>query len=508
MFKKNLPRAGAVTFVLVALMLAVPSSRRALAGSFTAITEYAVRFIQVTPSALPTNCAGNDCIYVSNVDDKAYHRNTSGTAVSLEGGGGSVSITCGTGLSCSPSTITGTGTITNTGGVSWPLENGTSTNALLYGGSMTGSSIAESHNSTNAYTTGDVAYENKSAGTRDWYIGYPASATIPEFRGVGNNLGFRNVNGDGVVMQAANHVYIYGAGAQMIDFVANNGIANVSGFPLYIGTVAAPFQYAAFDWYAAPAGTALASATTITPTTGYHSLTGTTPVATIATTNLPTSFTGFLTLTCTAACAFTNAGNILVPATGLTGVAGQQYTFFFNGTNWAPPGLPAGSVVSSTMTSGVLAGATGANSLANSTFKYSSGTLDLVSSGVMTFGGSNTTSVNVTKSLSQTTQTVSGTTSTTIPITGGAVVELTLVTATPVTTVTMGAGVDGQEIEIQIVQPASGTAAAVSGWTNTSFAGSSFTNTATLGKRDVIGLRYRTLTSKWYERYRSLNESN
>lgn len=83
--KRTLKIAAAVA---VFLSLALPWSRRAIAGSFTALTEYAIRYIQVSPSSLPTNCTtGRDCIYVSSTDGKVYHRNAAGADVSMEGGG-------------------------------------------------------------------------------------------------------------------------------------------------------------------------------------------------------------------------------------------------------------------------------------------------------------------------------------------------------------------------------------------------------------------------------------
>lgn len=169
--------------------------RKAVAAATYAITEYAVRFIQTAPGSLPPQCAtGNDCVYVSNVDGHVYHKNTAGSSVDLEGAAS----------------------------VSFPIQNATSTNTFLYGGTMTGTSIAESHNATNAYTTGDIAYENKSAGSRDWFIGYPASATIPELRGAGDNIGMRNSSGTGPVVQGANDLYLYGANAINWHMLANN----------------------------------------------------------------------------------------------------------------------------------------------------------------------------------------------------------------------------------------------------------------------------------------------
>lgn len=78
--QKKLRVGGLYLAVLVALC-ALPMSRRSLAGSYTALSEYAHRYIPVTSGALPANCAGNDCAYVNSVDDTLYFKNQSGVAV-------------------------------------------------------------------------------------------------------------------------------------------------------------------------------------------------------------------------------------------------------------------------------------------------------------------------------------------------------------------------------------------------------------------------------------------
>jgi hypothetical protein len=61
-------------------LLAVVVAGTASAGSFLANAHFATRYIQQTPGALPPNCTGMDCVYVSNVDDQAYFKNASGVA--------------------------------------------------------------------------------------------------------------------------------------------------------------------------------------------------------------------------------------------------------------------------------------------------------------------------------------------------------------------------------------------------------------------------------------------
>lgn len=155
---------------------------------------------------------------------------------------------------------------------------------------------------------------------------------------------------------------------------------------------------------------------------------------------------------------------------------------------------------------------------ASQTFVFNASGFDVGAAGALNVGGINATSLNVGKSgittkilgsLGCVTQSVTGTTSTTINPASGGVCLLNLVSATNVTTLTISAGVDGQELVLLIVQPASGTAATVATtWTNTSLAGGSLTNTATLGKRDAVTLVYVAATSKWYERSRALNLAN
>jgi Pectate lyase superfamily protein len=76
---KNLLRAGAMALVVVAaIALAIPGGQTASAGGYTATTQYSYRHIPVAPSALPTNCNGNDCTFVSTVDDGLYFKNQTG----------------------------------------------------------------------------------------------------------------------------------------------------------------------------------------------------------------------------------------------------------------------------------------------------------------------------------------------------------------------------------------------------------------------------------------------
>lgn len=96
----------------------------------------------------------------------------------------------------------------------------------------------------------------------------------------------------------------------------------------------------------------------------------------------------------------------------------------------------------------------------------------------------------------------------TIDPTAGSYVKQTLTSATNVTAVTISAGTDGQELVVEIIQPAAGTADTVATtWTNVAFAGGVGVFTATLGKRDIYTFIYNATTSKWNEVGRAVNVS-
>lgn len=87
-------------------------------------------------------------------------------------------------------------------------------------------------------------------------------------------------------------------------------------------------------------------------------------------------------------------------------------------------------------------------------------------------------------------------------------VKQTLTSATNVTAVTISAGIDGQELIVEIIQPAAGTACTVvTTWTNVAFANGAGSFTNTLGKRDIYTFIYNSTTSKWNEVGRAVNVS-
>lgn len=96
-------------------------------------------------------------------------------------------------------------------------------------------------------------------------------------------------------------------------------------------------------------------------------------------------------------------------------------------------------------------------------------------------------------------QNVTATATTTINPASGTPVKLTM--ATTITSLTISAGSDAQEIVVFIIQPATSAAQTPPTWVNCSFAGpvTSFVNTVTPGRRDVVRLIYDSTASLWFE---------
>lgn len=403
------------------------------------------------------------------------------------------------------------------GGASFPLTNGTSSWTANYAGTNTGSSVDYVFDATNAAVAGDKHFSFRT-GTTEFMSLKQSFTGIWDFVSSNGNIGLLNSTGDGIRAQGANTVYIYGIGAPQVEILANNGIFPFNNNSIYSGTVDNSWKWTASNWEAAPLGASIASASTVTPTSSAHPLTGTTTVNTIATTNIPTgtaTVSTTETFICAAACVFGTGGNISV---GLTGVAGSSYTFTWDGTAWRPPGTLAGAVTASTLTSGTLPVATGGSTLANSGFTASGGTFDLASAGTATLFGTTATNIQIGHTAVQTkisgafalgTQAATMTATTSVTTSSGPVAKLTYASATNVTSMTLTApGIDGQEMTVMLIQPASGTAATMTTtWTNVNFAGTAVF-TATLGKRDVYTFAFDATTSKWYERSRSLNLAN
>jgi hypothetical protein len=221
-----------------------------------------------------------------------------------------------------------------TGGISFPIQNGTSTVTFNYGGPMIGSTLAYQFGSTNPYGVGDEAFSLNSAGAEFLKVVQTFSG-IWDIQSDNNNIGLLSANGDGIRAQGANSVYIYGANATQVLFLANNGITPVAPAPLFLGSAASPWSYTGTNTVLTPLGGTLTSGTTITPTQTYHKVSGAATISTISAASLPTSFNGLLMLECTGAAVFATGGNIL---TGFTATANKTYLFAYDGTNWSVVG--------------------------------------------------------------------------------------------------------------------------------------------------------------------------
>lgn len=154
------------------------------------------------------------------------------------------------------------------GGVSWPITNSTSTDTFNYAGTMTGSSVAYSFDSTNAYGVGDkISF--KSATVEVMKLSQQAGAGLWDFTSANTNIGIINSNGDGIRAQGANSVYVYGAGATQIQFLANNYMAPTGGMTSGDTTLPWPITYSK-RYGTTSQSVSAATSTTVNPASGDH----------------------------------------------------------------------------------------------------------------------------------------------------------------------------------------------------------------------------------------------
>lgn len=101
-------------------------------------------------------------------------------------------------------------------------------------------------------------------------------------------------------------------------------------------------------------------------------------------------------------------------------------------------------------------------------------------------------------------QAINATASLTINPASGTPVKLTMVTT--ITSLTISAGSDTQELIVFIIQPATSAALVPPTWTNVSFSGpvNAFVNTCLPGRRDVVRLVYDSTASLWFEAGRKM----
>lgn len=119
----------------------------------------------------------------------------------------------------------------------------TNTGSLKYTGTFgTGTSTAFTFRTGSAAVTGDKLFSFGDSGGELVYLDKETVADIYVMRSTGNYIGMQNANGDGIIAQGANLVYIYGANAPQMLFTANTSITNGGAFPISIGTSGIPWD--------------------------------------------------------------------------------------------------------------------------------------------------------------------------------------------------------------------------------------------------------------------------
>jgi hypothetical protein len=101
-------------------------------------------------------------------------------------------------------------------------------------------------------------------------------------------------------------------------------------------------------------------------------------------------------------------------------------------------------------------------------------------------------------------QTVAAAASLTIGPINGNGIRITL-SATAITSLTVNSGLPNEQLRIEVIQDATGSRTIPTTWTNVSFAGGTYTATATASKRDIITLFYDSVAARWYEASRAMN---
>lgn len=102
-----------------------------------------------------------------------------------------------------------------------------------------------------------------------------------------------------------------------------------------------------------------------------------------------------------------------------------------------------------------------------------------------------------------TNQVIAAASSITVNPASGDYVRINL-SATAITSLTISAGNNGEELVVEVIEDATGTRTIPSTWTNVAFAGGSYTRTATANARDVISFVYNSTLAKWVETGRAL----
>jgi hypothetical protein len=165
------------------------------------------------------------------------------------------------------------------GGLTWPLENGTSTNTYTSGVADSSSAVGHSFRTSNAFST---------AGDKLVSFGDTAEKLYLNNSGtwIGANAGFQNSGGYGAFL-SGNNLEIYANG--LYYFIGGAAINTGSDNQALVGQDGARMKGFMGLWHDTKLGAQLTAASTITPTTGLHHVTGATTITIIANSNLPTN---------------------------------------------------------------------------------------------------------------------------------------------------------------------------------------------------------------------------
>lgn len=218
------------------------------------------------------------------------------------------------------------------GGVSWPLTNSTSTNT--YSSAVTDSSSAVAHdfNTTHAFSTaGDKLLRIRNNGTEEAFFD----------RNGGLNFGAAGANGQ--IVPAGSGINYTSDSDSVFTWGGQNLTYSVTFHTIYpnlelVGLGGAPsnrWGQVSSYMYDTKLGAQLTAASTITPTSALHHITGATPMTTIAVTNLTAGNVTFTAICDSTTCTFSTGGNI-ASATTISQNAMRAFVYDAAGTTWYP----------------------------------------------------------------------------------------------------------------------------------------------------------------------------
>jgi hypothetical protein len=217
------------------------------------------------------------------------------------------------------------------GGVTWPLANGSSTDTFNYAGTFGGTSVAYSSDTTNAPSgLGDDVWAWRTTGTKRWQMKYNPGTDNAQLVSPTTFVDVFDNASSGLRIHSGVDTELLSAGVTVLTATQASVIGSGSNS---LGTSAALWPSMFGTWHSTGALTTLSSAGTITPTVETHKVSGTTAIATIAVTNLPTGYNGCIKLIPTGLWTTTTAGNISLATTA---VVNKVLIECWDGTKWNP----------------------------------------------------------------------------------------------------------------------------------------------------------------------------